>query len=382
MLGEDRFAVLARHRCFGARRVGLRRQHAGQSGHRYLLRQAGLVEPLDQPCLADLRLLEEVGVAVQPLVHQLGRRQAFAPMGRRLGGNGGADDGIDCCLVGEPQGRRRKAGVLGQRWHVHRRAQAHPVAVVDGDDRHPAVGRPEHAARHATGLHGAAFEMAGHQPDRLQRRRGLHQADIDVAPRGLIAAGIERRAQRLMGIERGRHIDHNHRHAVRDAVLAAVLRHHAGIGLQHRIHRRPFRQRSGLAEARDRDVEQARLAGRHRRVVEAQPPDDAGTKALEEHVGAREQAPQHLLAGLALEVERDAALAEIADDREGSMAAVADAERACPVAVADAFDLDHLGTLLGQQHGAVGPGNTLAEIDDLEAGEGRVVTHGVRLRPA
>ena len=101
-----------------------------------------------------------------------------------------------------------------------------------------------------------------------------------------------------------------------------------------------------------------------------------GRKPFEEDVGALQQPPQHLLAGVGLEVDGDAALAEIADDRIGRVAAVARAERARPVALADALDLDHLGAVLRQQHGAVGAGDALAEIDDLQAGEGRVVAHG------
>ena len=59
----------------------------------------------------------------------------------------------------------------------------------------------------------------------------------------------------------------------------------------------------------------------------------------------------------------------------GRVAAVAHAERARPVALADALDLDHVGAVLGEQHGAVGAGDALAEVDDLQAGEGRVVAH-------
>ena len=78
---------------------------------------------------------------------------------------------------------------------------------------------------------------------------------------------------------------------MRDAVLAAILGHQAGIGLQHRIHRRPLGERPGLAEARDRDVEDARLARRHGFVVEAQALDDARPEAFEEDVGALQQPP-------------------------------------------------------------------------------------------
>src|SRR4029434_6699929 len=76
-----------------------------------------------------------------------------------------------------------------------------------------------------------------------------------------------------------------------------------------------------------------------------------------------------------LEVDGDALLAEVADDRVGRVAAVARAELPLQVAVADALDLDDVGAVLRQQHGAVGAGDALAEIDDLQAGKGRVITH-------
>ena len=57
--------------------------------------------------------------------------------------------------------------------------------------------------------------------------------------------------------------------------------------------------------------------------------------------------------------------------------AVAHAERPRPVAVADPLDLDHVGAVLGEQHGAVGTGDALAEVDHLEPGERRVVAHVV-----
>src|SRR4029453_724812 len=112
-----------------------------------------------------------------------------------------------------------------------------------------------------------------------------------------------------------------------------------------------------------------------RSVVEAQALDDAGPKPFEEDIGALQQSPYDLLAGVGLEVDGDALLAEVADDRVGRVAAVARADRARPVAIADALDLDDVGAVLRQQHGAVGAGDALAEIDDLQAGKGRVIAH-------
>ena len=285
------------------------------------------------------------------------------------------DDRIERRFVGETRRRRGEAFLVCQRGHVHQPAEALTVAVLDGEDRHPRVRRPEHATGHTARLHRAAFEMAGHEADGLQRGRGLHQADVDVASFRFVAARIERRTHRLKGIERGRHVDHDHRHAMGNPVLAAILRHHAGIGLQHRVHGRPLGQRPGLAEARDRHVEEARHAGRDGGIVETPPLDDARPEAFEKDIGVLQQAPHDVLPGLALEVDRQAALAHVADDREGAVAPVVDAERARPVALADALDLDHLGAVLGQQHGAIGAGDALAQVDDLEAGKGRVVAH-------
>src|SRR3954453_1867675 len=163
---------------------------------------------------------------------------------------------------------------------------------------------------------------------------------------------------------------------MRNAVGTAILRHQAGIGLQHRVHRRALGERPALAEARDRDIEDPRLARRDLLIVEAEAMDDLGAEALEEDVGALQQPPHDLLAGVGLEVDGETALSQIADDREGRMAGVADAQRARPVAVAQALDLDHVGAVLGEQHGAVRSGDPLAEIDDLEAREGRIVAHG------
>src|SRR5262249_50733482 len=129
-------------------------------------------------------------------------------------------------------------------------------------------------------------------------------------------------------------------------------------------------------------IEEPRLAGGKRLVVEAEPADGAGPETFEEDVGAFQQPPQDLLAGWTLEVDGDAAFAEIADDRESAVAAIALAGGARPVAVADALDLDHVGAVLGQQHGAVGTGDALAEVDHLQPGEGRFVAHGLGLMPA
>src|SRR5262249_29865087 len=62
--------------------------------------------------------------------------------------------------------------------------------------------------------------------------------------------------------------------------------------------------------------------------------------------------------------------------------AVARAEAARPVALARRLDLDHRGAVLRQQHRAIRAGDALAQIDNLEAGEGCGVAHDLVPRHA
>ena len=248
------------------------------------------------------------------------------------------------------------------------------MLVAHDQELQPAISRLEHAAGHgAPDL--LALEVDHHHPDHLDGARGLQQADLDATSLGLVATCIERGRQRLEGVQRGRHVDRHEGHAVGNAVLALVVDHQAGEGLQHRVHRRPSRQRPGLAEAGHRQIENARLALRYGLVAETEPVEHAGTVALQQHVGTGDQAPQHLLARIRLQIERDRPLAEVGRDRIGGVAAVAPAQRPRPVALSRRLDLDDVGAVLGQQHAAVGSGHPLAQIDDLEPRKRRVVAH-------
>ncbi len=159
-------------------------------------------------------------------------------------------------------------------------------------------------------------------------------------------------------------------------MLAAIFVDDAGHRLQHRVHGRSRRQRSGLTEAGNGIVDDLRFLGADRVVAEAMALNRAGTKALEEHVGAAQQPPQHLLALRRLQVERDAALAQRAEQRIGRVILVAAPEDARPIAaVVRGFHLDDVGPVLRQEHGAGRTGDAAAEIDHRQSGEGRRVSH-------
>ena len=163
---------------------------------------------------------------------------------------------------------------------------------------------------------------------------------------------------------------------MRDAVFALVLYRETGIGLQDRVHRGTFGKRSHLAEARHRQIDDAWFPLGHRVVAETQAFNDAWSEALQEHIRALDQPPQDGAAVVLLQIERDGALAEIGGQRVGALIAVHHAEIARPVADAGRFHFDDVGAVLREQHGAIGTGDALADVDHLEAGEWLVVAHG------
>ena len=107
----------------------------------------------------------------------------------------------------------------------------------------------------------------------------------------------------------------------------------------------------------------------HVGVAEAPVLHRAGLEVLDQHVGLREQAQQHRAAlGLA-DIERDRALVAVDADE---IARIAVLERRPPVARLVALrrlDLDHLGAVVGQDHGGVGAAEHAGEVDHPDAGQ-------------
>src|SRR5258708_3564192 len=89
--------------------------------------------------------------------------------------------------------------------------------------------------------------------------------------------------------------------------VAAVLVNNANERLQHRIHRRPLRQRSSLTKARDRVIKDPRFLGTHRVIAESISLHRAWPKSLHEDIRALDQAPKDCLAFRSLQIDRDAA---------------------------------------------------------------------------
>ena len=86
---------------------------------------------------------------------------------------------------------------------------------------------------------------------------------------------------------------------------------------------------------------------------EAEPLHGAGTKILHQHVGLRHELGQNFAANFAFDVDRQRALATVrGDEQRGELAGLVDGGAAAARDVtADRLDLEHVGALVGEEHG-------------------------------
>ncbi len=90
-----------------------------------------------------------------------------------------------------------------------------------------------------------------------------------------------------------------------------VTRHQAAHGLNEKIISNLLRQRSGLAEARDRAIDQPRIDLREVVVAEPVTRERAHLEILQNNVGVRRQLAHHRLTFGLVDVERERALAAV-----------------------------------------------------------------------
>ena len=142
------------------------------------------------------------------------------------------------------------------------------------------------------------------------------------------------------------------------------------------IKTRALGQRAGLAEARDAGVDQARVIGAERLIVDAQAVLHIGAKVLDHHVGGGDQSLEHRDALGQLQVQRHRALVAV-----GVLVIRAGlaAQGVVAAQVLGHLHLDHIGAPIGELATAGGAGAHLRQIDDakaLQGGGGGEVGHG------
>ncbi len=180
----------------------------------------------------------------------------------------------------------------------------------------------------------------GHHSKRSQ------SAGIDVADRGAgFAAGAALRTR-----DRGQPA-----HALRNDVVRGPIRVRARAGAR-------------ISEAANRGIDQGGIDFAQPLVADSRAIHHAGIRILDERVRGFHQPENRFAAGVALDVEHDAALVAIdAGEISAVVAAFAiggmRSEASAHVA-AGRLDLDNVGAEVRQQHRAIGTGQRLRQIED------------------
>ena len=347
------------------RRVRAGGRQAGNVGDRHAA-EAVLLDPVDRARFLDVRMLEIVGVVVDPLAeHVLGLQDGDPFLGglgrhrlvQRLDDLGRVLDAVVVAL---------QVGIVGDVLAADQLEQQAEVMRPHGAHHDVAVLRLVAAGRHVEHRRRALGEHPFHQLGALEGGGRAHQAGIDVAALAEAELAHQRRRQRLEGVEAGRDVDGDHALTPRRAVRHPVHHHHAAEGLDQPVDGRPLAVGARLAEARHRAVDDLGIDLLDVLVAEAQPLDHARPEALHHDMRLGGDLLHHGDAVGRLEVERDRALAAVEGDGMGAVVALQLAQRAAPVAF-QRLDLDDVGAVQGEQHGGVRPRDALREVENGDA---------------
>ena len=303
-----------------------------------------------------------------------GGDQQLEPLGSASGGQPLDEDRSQLgpvrgavAVAGEP----RVVGHCGDPEHVAQLAEL-PV-VGRGDDQLAVRGRQwlvrEHAGMrvaHAVGHH-VAGHVGGTVVHQAREGRGqqVHLDLLALTGRVPVPQGREDPDHRVVA---GHHVEHRDPGPIGRTVRITGQAHQARDRLHHEVvpGHRGARAR---AEPADRGVDDGRVAGAHRGVVETVLGQTARLEVLHQHVGAaRELVGQGQVTGVA-QVQRHRALPAVDPQVvRGHLAAGGRRPRPGLVALGR-LDLHHVGPHVGEQHRRVGPGQHPGEVGDQDAGE-------------
>ena len=154
-----------------------------------------------------------------------------------------------------------------------------------------------------------------------------------------------------------------------------------GVGLEGHIHADPVAPRAGVAEARHADEDEGRVQGLEVRVAQPQPFHYPGAEVFDQYVRFGCQARGQLPPSGGLQIEGDGPLVPVDVEEEGGpvLAAVRreiDLGGAQAVRPRGRLHLENLGPQVGQQPGAEGAGQHVAEVEDPDAVQGRRFLRG------
>ena len=133
--------------------------------------------------------------------------------------------------------------------------------------------------------------------------------------------------------------------------------------------RRTAAPRAVLSEGADRAIDNARIAGTHGLIADAETIDRAGTKRFHKDIRGLTKRQQRLALRRVLEIDHHALLAAIEIAEEHRARPVGEPDVPAGIAFARRLDLDHLGAVIGHRQGQIRSRQEHAEIDDADAFE-------------
>jgi len=213
----------------------------------------------------------------------------------------------------------------------------------------------------------APLAVHPHEPAGLHGERAAEQRDAHVLAHAG-AAALEQGRRDREGEHGGRvEVD---RGAVDDLGISglALLDADAGHGLQNLIVAGPILQRTGVAVAGERAIDEARVDRPHALVVDAEPLRHGRPEVVHHHVGALDEAAKHAEPARPLQVEADALLVAV-DPEEGAALARQGRGIVAEVVPFGRLDLDDARAEVTQQRAAVGSGHVAAQVEHRDAAQ-------------
>ena len=221
----------------------------------------------------------------------------------------------------------REARIAHQVFAPHCLRQRLELLLLVGGDVEETRLRPERAGRGGgevivadrSGFL-ACHEVVGDDPSHAHDGRVEHR-DVDEAALSAFLSSHQRSCDRECRHDAADAIGHGVAGAQRRAFFVAGHAHHARQALDDLVVRRRVAHRTALPEARNRAVHKPRIDRAQLRVAQSQPVHHARAEVLDQHVGRGDQAPQHGLAGVRFQVDRDGLLAAVLGEERGAHAA-------------------------------------------------------------
>ena len=197
---------------------------------------------------------------------------------------------------------------------------------------------------------------------------------MDPLPFARALALVKRQQDALRQVQPGRQVRDRDADPDRSLPRQAGDRHEAPQALRDLVHARPVAIGAGLAEARYRAIDDARIDGPHGLVIDAEPVFHAGAVVLDDDIGVLRHRQEYLAALVGLEVQRHRPLVAM-EVLEVEAMALAGHHRS-RILSGRRLDLDHIGAPVGELAHGRRPRAGTSEVEDLDMGERQRGGHG------